>query len=975
MSVNQQETFTKYKSNKTISSNKTKKTFLSEINSRLVYIKKILIWLFNKINILLSKCSMVTHFTLILIPISLLFVFLIFFIHIKFYDTLFRFNYYKGVKEEFLDLYITEIDDMHTEIESFLIKESYLDMENIMFFDIYFRELTSIGLLDDPTEKIFPDIHYESNKMYKEIDIFYGTVNSSIEYSIPEDQAKTYIDERKDSLKELAKIYFYMFPVINYAIDHMSITIDQTYLIAYEYDNDGKINESENELYFAFPRGNTQQSTKHNFLINHSLLNPIINKTKYEHSELINGSYYKENFFKKQDSDFRSFSASNEEFWSDISFSHLNYELNGNITKHLLMTLQLNINRDNRHFIINIIYFIRQNDMNDGIIDYSTFIVRNNKLIGDIINNKYSDNETFVITQQEITEYSLSTLDKKYFHYGLYDNNYNFLNDGVSFDSFNLSILSNPFNNYSTVQGFDYDLKYLSTLYLYAKMFQNLESTKFKKEGEEISLNTFSDEEKVKSICSSINFTYYIESIKTDTNINCWDAQNELYYSDDYQNKSLFESYTSLPFCACLPLYCLDNYKTLKEDKYQFTENNFVSTIKLPDKCQPNFNLYKNEPNNNQSNETNWIHYLFNEESKTPEKTYLKINKETLEQIPGYYLLIFSEITSNTESLFFLFFKKAHKLEIITIVIITLFLIFIITIVIIYKNLNKYSLIIEEFTQKYEKFVYQSKCSDITQQEDGKNNDNGRERKANEQTMHSENMPFLQNDESLGDLYNNDNYLIEDLFTIYCKYYNISRKQLEKYYSQKTHETKYQMKLKMMTEKNELFKLLCMFSIYAPFFRLNLSLEYKLYKYSKIIKKYDQYVTQDGNMDKEQIKLTKNILYELLSTENVSDYGLVMNLNFKYISDINADNKENSIQNALFKNVNNDKDDENKKIKLILKKNNELMEIFKSKFEGDDYLNSNKIESSFNFFLINSYYKYLKQISEENNTKLNKMLK
>ena len=132
-------------------------------------------------------------------------------------------------------------------------------------------------------------------------------------------------------------------------------------------------------------------------------------------------------------------------------------------------------------------------------------------------------------------------------------------------------------------------------------------------------------------------------------------------------------------------------------------------------------------------------------------------------------------------------------------------------------------------------------------------------------------------------------------------------------------------------------------------------------------------------MDKEQIKLTKNILYELLSTENVSDYGLVMNLNFKYISDINAENKENSIQNAFFKNVNNkmrDKnednevDDENKKIKLILKKNNELMELFKSKFEGDDYLNSNKIESSFNFFLINSYYKYLKQISlEENNTK------
>ena len=62
--------------------------------------------------------------------------------------------------------------------------------------------------------------------------------------------------------------------------------------------------------------------------------------------------------------------------------------------------------------------------------------------------------------------------------------------------------------------------------------------------------------------------------------------------------------------------------------------------------------------------------------------------------------------------------------------------------------------------------------------------------------------------------------------------------------------------------------------------------------------------------------------------------------------------------------------DEKQNVKLVLKKKNELMVLFKSKFESDDYLNFNKIESSFNFFLINSYYKYLKQISlEENNSK------
>jgi hypothetical protein len=994
MSVNQQENTTKLRSNKTLSTSKSKKTLLNEINSRFSSIKKILIWLINEINNFLSKCSMVTHFTIILIPISIIFIFLIFFIHIKFYDTLFRFNYYKGVKEEFLDLYITEIDDMHSEIEAFLIKESYLDMENIKFFDIYFRELVSIGLLDDPIEKIFPDIHYEADKMYKELDDFYIYLELKLRYSVPEEEAKEYIDERNDKLKEFAKIYFYLLPVINYGIYYTTVNIDQTFLIAYEYDNDRNI--IGDELYFAFPRGNTEQSTKHNFLRTHGLLNPNVSINKYEHSELINGSYYKENFFQKQDSDFRYASSFNEEFWSNITFNHLNYEINGNITKSLLMTLQLNINRnkngENRHFIINIIYVLEQKEISDDQIDFSTFLLKKNAQVGEIRTAKYSDNNTFVVSQQEITEYSLSNLDKKYFHYGLYDNNYNFLKDGVSFDSFNLNTLSDPLNYYSSVKGFDYDLKYLSTLFLYAKMFQNLENSIYKKEEEEISINIFSDEVKVKDICSSINLSSYIDNIKNDRILNCWDTQNELYYGDDYKNSTIFDSYTSLPHCACLPLYCLDNYKTLKKEKYQFTEENYVSKINLPDRCQPIFNLYKNDSSTSQSNLTNWVHYLFNKDSKTPEKSYLKIKKENLEQMPDYYLLIFSEIKSNTETLFFQFFNISYKMEIMTILLISLLLTFIITIVIIYKNLNKYSLIIEEFTQKYEKFVYHSKCVDLMEHEDSKNNNNNKERKANDQIIQSETMPFLQNEDSLNELYNNDNYLIEDLFTIFCKYYNISQRQLEKYYSQKTHETKYQMKLKMMNEKNELFKLLCMFSIYAPFFRLNLSLEYKLYKYSKIIKKYDQYVAQVGNMDKEQTKLTKNILYELLSTENISDYGLVMNLNFKYISNINAENKQNSIQNALFKNVINkmkgkneefDNDinindiffiirdgDEKQNVKLILKKKNELMDLFRNKCESDNYLNFNKIESSFNFFLINSYYKYLKQISaEENNNK------
>ena len=996
MKINHEETHTRIRSNKTLSSDNSKQSIFTQISSQLENLKKFLLWIINKIFNFLSKFSMRTHFIIIIIPISILFIFLLFFIHIKFYEILYRFNYYKGVKEEFLDIYITEIDDLHSEFETFLIKASYLDLENILFFEIYFRELISIGLLDNSSEIIFPDIHYESEVIYKDIDLFYLYYQLNCEYSIKKDEAENYIDKRNDSLKELAKIYFYSFPIINYGVHFNNIFIEKSHLIAYEFDNDRNI--IGNKLYFTFPKSSSLDKKSDNFHITHGYLNPIVNKSKYEHLDLINNSYFKENFFEKQDNDFRFLSFLDEEFWSYISFNHLNSETNGNISKTLMISLQLNINRNNRHFMINNIVNLKQNNLIENSVEYTAFILRNNNITHNNISNKYSDNETFVISQQEITEYSLSSLDTQYFHYGLYDKNYNFFKNGVSFDSFNLNLLSNPLKYYSTINGFNYDLKYLTIFFLYTQMFQNIVQSNYKKEGEEISLNIFSDEEKVKNICRELNLTNYIEYIKTDTEIDCWDLENKLYYQDDYADTGLFDSYTSLPSCSCLPLYCLDNFENLKEEKYKFSENNLVSKINLPDRCQPKFDYYsKNSQENIESYKnttlikSDWVFYLFNTECKIPEKKYIKIEKEDFSQIPGYYILVFSEIKSDTQSLFYIFYNINHKVELIFLTLIILFFIFMITIIIIYINLKKISLIIEEFTQKYEIFVYHSKCNDIDVLHQQDNNNNN---KINNHNNENENMPLLQNNNSLiNELYNDNNYLIEDLFSLYCKYYNICNKTLEKLYSKKAHQTKYQMKLKMMTEKNELFKLLCMFSIYAPFFRLNIGLDYKMYKYSKIIKKYEQYVNQVGNLDKNQTKLTKNILYELLSTENISDYGLVMNLNFKYISNINAEKKDNSIQNALFINIINKlrgkkeenefendinmsdilfiKDgDERQNVKLIIKKKNELMELFKNRFESDDYLNYNKIESSFNFFLINSYYKYLKQISleEENNT-------
>ena len=54
--------------------------------------------------------------------------------------------------------------------------------------------------------------------------------------------------------------------------------------------------------------------------------------------------------------------------------------------------------------------------------------------------------------------------------------------------------------------------------------------------------------------------------------------------------------------------------------------------------------------------------------------------------------------------------------------------------------------------------------------------------------------------------------------------------------------------------------------------------------------------------------------------------------------------------------------------KLVLKRRNILIDMFQSRFESDDFINFNKLNNTFTFFLINSYYKYIKQIYLDNNS-------
>ena len=77
----------------------------------------------------------------------------IFFIHYYFYSELYVFNFSKALKDEFLDLYITKINDFKEELTSTIVKDIKIDIENQLFFQVYFKELATAGLMNE--DKVF----------------------------------------------------------------------------------------------------------------------------------------------------------------------------------------------------------------------------------------------------------------------------------------------------------------------------------------------------------------------------------------------------------------------------------------------------------------------------------------------------------------------------------------------------------------------------------------------------------------------------------------------------------------------------------------------------------------------------------------------------------------------------------------------------------------------------------------------------
>ena len=994
---------------KNLSTNKSSKININiaqkiKKNQLFVCLKGCFYKLSLKWGICLSKFSLLAQFLLFLIPFSIFLYISIYFIHYFGYERIFKFDYYYAVEKEYLNYLISDLDDIHFEISSKEMKSQFEDIDNIYFFEIYFKELVNMGLLEDENQKIFPNISTNSCNYYDNYDQYQIDNNINNIYTIPKEEAEQFIDNRTDIFSEIGKLYYYFLPIITYEAITKKTYINETFLIAYEF-NDTTKEIIGDYLYFSFPTKSNEIVRTSNFFPTNTYISPQISINKTEHGEKYNGSFYKENWFIQQDYNYRL--SANDNNMCSIIFSNLNYDYYGKLNKSNIISMQsyFHSNTYNKKYIINIIYYINQKDYKEENLEFSSFLLFNDSLEEFEI-EKYSDNDTFLISKLNIAELTLSTPIKQYFHYGMYDKNNNFFKHGVSYDTIDLENLAEPLKYYKSLDDLNIDLRYFSSLYLYSSLFRKLHYNLTREESKDLDELVFINEENnIQNICKNINFSSYLNYLEEE-NIDCFDNNNLLYYSERGTEENIFNfNYNTMPYCICMPLYCLKN---LEKGKDNIDTNDFEDIIKFPDKCQNNLQNYFNGINEYYKNTSNIfetileINFGLNNINLTRgnikdniEDEFYMFKSLRFPQIPKIIIMIVTlvENSSIKELLSSLITKiDTIKSYYIIIELAGMLAAFIIANILIIIGILRISKVIFDYEKKHKNFLIklESTNKEINLNKNNKNNFNAE--KKLEKINYSNDNNLIKNidknifKDNINDIYNiyisNDSPLLNDLSGIFLNYYKMTKEELVKI----SHETKKLKNEKPEIEENELFKFLRIISYFIPKFKLNVSMDYNFYLNSKLNSNYLKSITKGQNENTQLIYVTQSVIYELLSTEKIENCGLITNFHFKYITNINFNNKKenSSIKNSMFTFIENEKEDisnknnnneifiggDNKKDnnKIIWKERNKILDEFENNFENDDYLKKDKINSAFDAYLTNAYYKYINKIICLNST-------
>jgi hypothetical protein len=765
-------------------------------------------------------------------------------------------------------------------------------------------------------------------------------------------------------------------------------------------------------LYFSFPKFKTELEKSNNFKPANALLSPRISKIKTEHGEKID-NYYSENWFITQDYEFRESANDTNNF--KLSFATFNYDYFGNLNKSSIYCLQTYFNEKGKSYILNIIFYVYHKLIKHDAFQHSLFLLFNNTK-NTIEKEKYSDNKEYTIGKLNIVELSLSSKMEEYFHFGTSDKNENFINHGISFDIMDIESLGEPFTYYDSSEYMSVDLRYFSVIYLYALLFQKLEYNKTKNIYKDLNeLHFEKNSDIIENICQEFNFDTYFEYLVI-KDIDCWNNQNLLYYAytdnereEDYS--IMLNEYISRPYCICLPLYCIENNKKDADlDNIKIMEE-----IKLPEQCQTRFNSYLNS----KIEDFKYHAPKYNPELKVNyglnnidilSKGINNILEDEFFIFKTFQLIYYNNITvmdaiivnnSDSKRLYCSFIENINVIKsfILLILLIGMFVSIFLGVTLLIINVKKISNVIIDFKKIYDNYLSKLESSkneknEITENMNyNKNSENNKEKKMEShfEDIKKKKRELEKKDNDLKDLsdcfYSNDNSIFNDLYKIFSDYYKFTILDFNKklfILSFKDNDKDYN----KSNQINELFELLKRISIYIPKFKIEVSMDYNFYINSKFIKNYLKSITKNEKENEQQIMLTKSLIYELLSTEDIKDCGIITNFIFKYITDINVNYKidKNSIKISFFNggskddesddekqilNIDNSDVNEEKnlieekikrKVKIICKGKNALLNEFEKSFENDDYLKKEKLKSYFNSYLINVYYKYINKI-------------
>ena len=955
----------------------------NELIEFILFMKKCLKSVKNSFFRLISKLSFLSQSIIFKIPIIIIILAFLGAVHIFIFEQLYFKNYYNIIKKEYLNKLTNEIDKKSFELDSLEIRKKFDEVEELLFFNIYFKELIDMGLAEERdiniNTHVFESMQIDLSAIYGDLNNITNQAGLNNNYEVPIKDSNKYFFNSNSTMSEFAKIYFYLLPSITIDQIKQNKFLNQSFLIAYEYNDKLNAIEDNKYFYFAYPRSNSLYNSGSNFHPGNIRTNPNIYKSNKKNFTINNNNYNNdfdvENWFSKQDFIFRNNSDNINK--SIISFQHLNYNYYGIINKTFIISMQCYFQNKNKKIIINLINFYHQNNYTTDSLSYSLFLLNNNlDNFKPLITEKYSDNETFVISQNDITEVSMGYILNNYFHYGFKDTKNNFYSNGISYDNYNLNIMGSPAIFYSTFSEFYQDTFFMAPIYFYGKLFQKSEYYTLETKNTYLNTYEFYSETEVENVCSSFDFSLYISIIK-DFNINCDNLNNENIFSTTKESDN--DDYSSnIPYCGCLALNCLNQTVNKIEDQYKSNKYNFAKKIKLPDRCLNYLFFYEQKKANNVNSLVQNIMDVFLDQEQ---KNYITFKNVKDDIFPGLSCFVVIGIdNSYLINVLSLLVGELTMIDIdlLMVIVVWIIVLLLISIVITVYQTKRFSALIYDFSQKYEKYIYQLEATEIKE--------NMKSQNENNLLNSSENTPLLSSISRVKSIkrfntnipyYNlnyiqNSNPLLNEIFTMFCKYYRLDSQKVINYHQKKTEKSKKKIKEDIMTDRNELFELFVKLSSYES--RINFSMVIDFYSDSPFIKEFNKLSKKNKIINKNEEKSTKDVIYELLSTENVYDTGLVINFNFGYISYLNLDEFK-SIKNALFnrkedylsENFNLKerlKSDQRKNlIKLLLKNKNVLYSDLQKYYDLDE-IKYDKFESCFNQFLLKIYYKYLKKIIE-----------